>query len=598
MAQLLNEEDVRTARCGEFSAKDIGREVCVMGWAQRRRDLGSLIFIDLRDRSGILQLAFDDATEKAAFDTAFTVRSEYVLLCKGVIRARGEGAVNKNLPTGEIEVAARELRILSTSLTPPFAIEENSNVRPELRLQYRYLDLRRPDIQKNIIARSKITKIARDYYAENGFIDIETPDLIKPSPEGARDYIVPSRVHPGKFYALPQSPQLYKQLLMVAGFDRYFQIARCFRDEDLRADRQPEFTQIDVEMSFVRQDDVIAVTEGFLKRLWKEFLGVELQTPFLRMQYKECMERYGSDKPDLRFGFELKNISDIVKNTEFKVFAGALEAGGSVRAINVKGGAAWSRKEIDALVEFVKSYRAKGLAWTKMADGVVSSSFAKFLTDAENEEIAKRMDLCDGDLILVCADKDKVVFDSLGALRCHCAKKLGLCDPKDFKFMWVTDFPLFEYSEEEGRYTAMHHPFTMPNPEDLDKIESDPGATRAIAYDIVLNGTELGGGSIRIHDPDIQRRMFKALKLTDEEANEKFGYLIEAFRYGVPPHGGMAFGLDRLVTLALGLEDIRDVIAFPKVQNASELMTKAPGAADPKALEELGIAVIRSEDAE
>ena len=598
MAQLLKAEDSRTARCGEFSAKDIGREVCVMGWAQRRRDLGSLIFIDLRDRSGILQLAFDETTDKAVFDVAFSVRSEFVLLAKGRIRARGEGAVNKNLATGEIEVAVTELRILSTSLTPPFAIEENSPVRPELRLQYRYLDLRRPDIQKNIIARSKITKIARDYYAENGFIDIETPDLIKPSPEGARDYLVPSRVHPGKFYALPQSPQLYKQLLMVAGFDRYFQIARCFRDEDLRADRQPEFTQIDVEMSFVKQDDVIAVTEGFLRRLWKEFLGVELETPFLRMQYKECMERFGSDKPDLRFGFELKDLSDIVKNTEFKVFAGALAAGGSVRAINIKGGAAWSRKEIDALTEFVKSYRAKGLAWTKMSGGEVSSSFAKFLTPEENAAIAARMEFGDGDLILVCADKDKVVFDSLGALRCHCAKKLGLCDPKNYKFMWVTDFPLFEYSEEEGRYTAMHHPFTMPNPEDIDKIESDPGATRAIAYDIVLNGTELGGGSIRIHDPQIQSRMFKALRLGEDEVQEKFGYLIEAFKYGVPPHGGMAFGLDRLVTLALGLEDIRDVIAFPKVQNASELMTKAPGIADPKALEELGIAVVRTEDAE
>ncbi|MBR5538365.1 MAG: aspartate--tRNA ligase [Clostridia bacterium] len=595
MAQLLNMDDNRTARCGEFSAKDIGREVCVMGWAQRQRDLGALIFIDLRDRSGILQLAFDEQTDRAVFDTAFSVRSEFVLLAKGVVRARGEGAVNKNIPTGEIEVYVKELRILSAAQTPPFAIEENSNVRPELRMTYRYLDLRRPDIQKNILARSRITNIARNYYAENGFIDIETPNLIKPSPEGARDYLVPSRVHPGRFYALPQSPQLYKQLLMVSGFDRYFQIARCFRDEDLRADRQPEFTQIDVEMSFVKQDDVINVTEGFLKKLWKEFHGIDLETPFLRMEYKEAMERFGSDKPDLRFGFELKNLSDIVANTEFKVFAGAIAGGGSVRAINVKGGAAFSRKEIDALAEFAKSYRAKGLAWTKMQGGEVSSSFAKFLTPEENAAIAERMELSDGDLILVCADKDSVVFDSLGALRVHCAKKLNLLDPMDFKFMWVTDFPLFEYSEEEDRYCAKHHPFTMPNPEDLDKLENDPANCRAIAYDIVLNGTELGGGSIRIHDPEIQSRMFKALSLGDDEVQEKFGYLIDAFKFGVPPHGGMAFGLDRLVTLALGLEDIRDVIAFPKVQNASELMTKAPGFADEKALAELQIAVVKPE---
>ena len=596
MAQLLNQNDNRTARCAEFSAKDIGREVCVMGWAQRQRDLGSLIFIDLRDRSGILQLAFDENTAREVFNTAFSVRSEYVLLAKGTIRARGEGAVNKNLPTGEIEVAVSELRILASAQTPPFAIEENSNVRPELRLTYRYLDLRRPDLQGNIIARSKISKIARDYYAENGFIDIETPDLIKPSPEGARDYLVPSRVHPGKFYALPQSPQLYKQLLMVAGFDRYFQIARCFRDEDLRADRQPEFTQIDVEMSFVKQDDVIAVTEGFLKKLWKEMLDIDIETPFLRMEYKEAMERFGSDKPDLRFGFELKNLSDIVANTEFKVFAGAIANGGSVRAINVKGGASFSRKEIDALAEFAKSYRAKGLAWTKMANGEVSSSFAKFLSAEENAAITERMELCDGDLILVCADKDSVVFDTLGALRVHCAKKLNLLDPRDFKFMWVTDFPLFEYSEEENRYCAKHHPFTMPNPDDLDKIESDPANCRAIAYDIVLNGTELGGGSIRIHDAEIQSRMFRALGISDEDAQEKFGYLVEAFKYGVPPHGGMAFGLDRLVTLLLGLEDIRDVIAFPKVQNASELMSKAPGLPDPKALDELCLAVTKTED--
>ena len=598
MAQLLQQNDVRTCRCGELSRADLGKEVCLMGWAQKQRDLGSLIFIDLRDRSGIVQLAVDETTEQDAFQRAFSVRSEFVLLARGVVRARGEAAVNKNLPTGEIEVAVRELRILSAAQTPPFAIEENSNVRSDLRLTYRYLDLRRPDLQRNILARSAITKIARDYYAENGFVDIETPSLIKPTPEGARDYLVPSRVHPGKFYALPQSPQLYKQLLMVAGFDRYFQIARCFRDEDLRADRQPEFTQIDVEMSFVRQDDVIDVTEGFLKRLWKEFLGVDLATPFLRLTYKEAMERFGSDKPDMRFGFELCDISDLVRNTEFKVFAGALAAGGSVRAINVRGGAAFSRKEIDALGEFAKSYRARGLAFAKFSGGEVSSSFAKFLTPEENAAIAKRLGATDGDLILICADKDAVVFDALGALRVECAKRLGLLDPHDYKFLWVTDFPLFEYSEEDGRYYAKHHPFTMPNPDDLDKIERAPGEARAVAYDIVLNGTELGGGSIRIHDPEIQSRMFRALGMIEEEASEKFGFLLEAFKYGVPPHGGMAFGLDRLVTLALGLEDIRDVIAFPKVQNASELMSGCPSAADAAALGELSIAVTREKDDE
>ena len=598
MAQLLQQDDVRTCRCGELRSADLGKEVCLMGWAQKQRDLGSLIFIDLRDRSGIIQLAVDETTEKDAFKTAFSVRSEFVLLARGVVRARGEAAVNRNLPTGEIEVAVRELRILSASKTPPFAIEENSNVRSELRLAYRYLDLRRPDLQRNILARSAITKIARDYYAEHGFVDIETPALIKPTPEGARDYLVPSRVHPGKFYALPQSPQLYKQLLMVAGFDRYFQIARCFRDEDLRADRQPEFTQIDVEMSFVRQDDVIGVTEGFLKRLWKEFLGVDLTVPFLRLTYKEAMERFGSDKPDMRFGFELRDISDLVQNTEFKVFAGAVAAGGSVRAINVRGGASFSRKEIDSLGEFAKSYRARGLAWSKFSGGEVSSSFAKFLRPEENAAIVERLGAADGDLILICADKDSVVFDTLGALRVECAKRLGLLDPHDYKFLWVTDFPLFEYSEDDGRYYAKHHPFTMPNPDDLGKIERDPANARAVAYDIVLNGTELGGGSIRIHDPEIQSRMFRALGMSEAEAAEKFGFLLEAFQYGVPPHGGMAFGLDRLVTLALGLEDIRDVIAFPKVQNASELMSGCPSAADAAALGELSISVARTEDDE
>ena len=596
MAELLTTNDKRTCLCAEITAANVGETVCVMGWAQKQRDLGALIFIDLRDRSGIVQLAFDDATDRAAFDKAFTVRAEFVLCAHGVVRRRGEGAINKNIPTGEIEIAVSELKILSASQTPPFEIVENSPVKPELRLQHRYLDLRRPDMAYNIMARSRITKLARDYYAQNGFIDIETPCLIAPTPEGARDYLVPSRVHHGKFYALPQSPQLYKQLLMVSGFDRYFQIARCFRDEDLRADRQPEFTQIDTEMSFVCEDDVMRMHEGFLKFMFKEFYGIDLGGDFIRMPYAEAMERFGSDKPDIRFGFELKNLSDILAGTGFKVFAGAIAGGGSVRAINVKGGASMSRKEIDALVEFVKTYKAKGLAWLKWAEnGDISSSYAKFLTEEENEAIKARMEAQPGDLILIVADKNSVVFDALGALRCHCAKKMGLCDPKDFKFLWVTEFPLLEYSEEDGRFYAKHHPFTMPMEEDLQYIDSDPGRVRAKAYDIVLNGTELGGGSIRIHSGEIQSKMFEVLGFTPEDAREKFGFLLEAFKYGVPPHGGLAFGLDRLVALSIGLEDIRDVIAFPKVQNASELMTKCPAPADAKALEELAIAIVAEE---
>ena len=597
MAELLTTNDKRTCLCAELSSANVGQTVCVMGWAQKQRDLGALIFIDLRDRSGIVQLAFDDATDREVFAKAFSVRAEFVLCAHGTVRRRGEGAVNKNIPTGEIEIAVSELKILSASQTPPFEIVENSPVKPELRLQHRYLDLRRPDMAYNIMARSRITKLARDYYANNGFIDIETPCLIAPTPEGARDYLVPSRVHHGKFYALPQSPQLYKQLLMVSGFDRYFQIARCFRDEDLRADRQPEFTQIDTEMSFVNEDDVMRMHEGFLKFMFKEFYGIDLGGDFIRMPYAEAMDRFGSDKPDIRFGFELKNLSDILAGTEFKVFAGAIANGGSVRAINVNGGASMSRKEIDALVEFVKTYKAKGLAWLKWAEnGDISSSYAKFLTDAENEAIKARMEAKPGDLILIVADKNSVVFDALGALRCHCAKKMGLCDPKDFKFLWVTEFPLLEYSEEDGRFYAKHHPFTMPMEEDLQYIDTDPGRVRAKAYDIVLNGTELGGGSIRIHSGEIQSKMFEVLGFTPEDAQEKFGFLLEAFKYGVPPHGGLAFGLDRLVALSIGLEDIRDVIAFPKVQNASELMTKCPSPADPKALEELAIAVVAEEE--
>ena len=597
MGQLLSATDKRTNYCGELSAANVGQRVCVMGWAQKQRDLGSLIFIDLRDRTGIVQLAFGDSTDRAIFDDAFTVRSEFVLCAKGTVRRRGEGAVNKNIPTGEIEIEVDEFKILSAAQTPPFEIVENSKVNTELRLKHRYLDLRRPDMQKNIIARSRISKIARDYYADNGFIDIETPNLVKPTPEGARDYLVPSRVHKGSFYALPQSPQLYKQLLMVSGFDRYFQIARCYRDEDLRADRQPEFTQIDTEMSFVSADDVMKMHEGFLKYLFEEYFGTKLEGDFIRMPYAEAMERFGSDKPDIRFGYELTNLSDILASCEFKVFAGAIENGGSVRAINVKGGAKFTRKEIDSLVDFVKLYRAKGLAWLKWNEnGEISSSYAKFLTEAENEAIKEKMSAEAGDLILIVADKNSVVFDALGALRCECAKRMGILDPADYKFLWVTEFPLLEYSEEDGRFYAKHHPFTSPMDEDLEFIDTDPARVRAKAYDIVLNGNEIGGGSIRIHDSAIQSKMFELLGMGEEESKEKFGFLLEAFKYGVPPHGGLAFGLDRLVTLMLELEDIRDVIAFPKVQNASELMTKCPAEADPAALAELGIAVVATEE--
>ena len=592
MADYLQNCDKRTCYCAELTKEQIGERVCVMGWVQKQRNLGALIFIDLRDRSGIIQLSFDEQTNPDIFRMAYGIRSEFVLCAKGVVRSRGEAAINRNLPTGEIEVAVDELKILSVSQTPPFEIVENSPVRPDVRLRYRFLDLRRPDMQQNIINRSKITKLARDYYADAGFIDIETPNLIKPTPEGARDYLVPSRVHPGKFYALPQSPQLYKQLLMLSGFDRYFQIARCYRDEDLRADRQPEFTQIDTEMSFVMQDDVIAMHEGFIKYLMREFHHIDMKEDFIRMPYQEAMDRFGSDKPDIRFGFELQNLSAILANTGFRVFADAIANGGSVRAINVKGGAKFSRKEIDSLTDVAKTYRAKGMAWLKQNDaGEVSSSYAKFLSDEENKAIAECMGVENGDLVLIIADKNAVVYDALGALRIECAKRLGLLDPMDFKFLWVTEFPLLEYDEEDGRFYAKHHPFTAPMDEDIQYLDSDPGRVRAKAYDIVLNGTELGGGSIRIHDGDLQAHMFKVLGLTEEEADEKFGFLLEAFKYGVPPHGGLAFGLDRLVALCLGYEDIRDVIAFPKVQNASELMTGAPARTDDKALQELSIAL-------
>jgi len=588
--EIFERNDSRTHYCGTLTKANVGERVCVLGWAQKQRDLGSLIFIDLRDRSGIVQLAFDENTEKEIFDKAFGVRAEFVLCAKGVVRERA--TVNKNIPTGDIEIVVDGFKILNKAQTPPFEINDNGDVKAELRMKHRYLDLRRPSMQNNIIARSKITNLTRNYFNENGFIDIETPNLIRPTPEGARDYLVPSRVHKGNFYALPQSPQIYKQLLMYSGFDRYIQIARCFRDEDLRADRQPEFTQIDMEISFTTEDEIMELNEGYLAYIFKNFMGKELKTPFLRMTWREAMERYGSDKPDIRFGFELTNISDIVENSEFKVFSGAVQNGGSVRAINVKGGAKFSRKEIDALTEKAKHYHAKGLAWLKKANGEISSSYAKFLTENENSAIVARMGLEDGDLILVVADKNKVVFDTLGALRCECAKKLGLLDPFNFKFLWVTEFPLFEYSEEDGRYYAMHHPFTAPMAEDYEFIDTDPGRVRARAYDIVLNGTELGGGSIRINTTEMQEHMFSVLGISKEDAQEKFGFLLEAFKYGVPPHGGLAFGLDRLVTLLLGHEDIRDVIAFPKAQNASEIMSKCPSFANPADLEELGIAII------
>ncbi len=596
MVQSFSQSDKRTHYCGTLTSANIGERVAVTGWCQKQRDLGSLIFIDLRDRTGIVQLAFDENTDKAIFDEAFGVRAEFVLAAQGVVRSRGEGAVNKNIPTGEIEIAVDGFKILSVAQTPPFAIVEDSDVKSELRLFHRYLDLRRPDMQRNIMARAQITQIARNYFADCGFIDIETPILVKPTPEGARDYLVPSRVHPGKFYALPQSPQLYKQLLMYSGFDRYIQIARCFRDEDLRADRQPEFTQIDEEISFADENDIIAINEGFLKTVFEKFFGKDLPTPFPRMTWKEAMERYGSDKPDTRFGMELCDLSDLVKDCGFAVFSGAVADGGSVRAINVEGGAKLSRKEIDSLTEFVKSYGVKGVAWYKNAADAVSSSFAKFLTEDEMKAILDRVGNKTGDLLLVIAGKNTMVFDALGALRCEMARRMDMIDKSKFNFLWVVEFPLLEYSEEDGRFYAKHHPFTMPMEEDLQYLDSDPARVRARAYDIVLNGTELGGGSIRIHTTEIQNRMFKALGIPEDEAQEKFGFLLEAFKYGVPPHGGLAFGLDRVVALLLGLEDIREVIAFPKMQNASEIMSACPAKTDEKALNELSIKVTAEED--
>lgn len=588
----------RTDKCGNLSAKDIGREVTVMGFADSERNLGGLLFINLRDISGIVQLFFDTANEELV-KKASSVRNEFVLAARGVVCARGEGAVNKNMPTGEIEINVIELRILNKAKTPPFYIVENSDVKEELRLKYRYLDLRRPDMQRKLILRHKVAKIARDFFDENGFLEIETPMLNKSTPEGARDYLVPSRIRKGCFYALPQSPQLYKQLLMLAGMDRYFQIARCFRDEDLRADRQPEFTQIDIEMSFVEQDDVISVNEKFIARVFKEILGVEVKTPFLRMPYSEAMSRFGSDKPDTRFGMELVDVSDLVCGCGFKVFSDAVANGGSVRLINAKNLAdKISRKNIDSLGEFAKTYKAKGLAWVKYTNEGVQSPIAKFFSEDELKKILDRANCEKNDVLLFVADKNRVVYDTLGALRCEIAKRYGLIDDNKFNLLWVTDFPLLEYSEEEERYVAMHHPFTSPADEDIDKLDTEPQNVRAKAYDIILNGVELGGGSIRIYNSDLQEKMFEVLGLSKEEAESKFGFLVEAFKYGAPPHGGMAYGFDRFVMLLTKSDSIRDVIAFPKVQNASELMTNAPDVVDRKQLEELGIDLVKKDDTE
>ncbi len=586
----------RTHRCTEVSNANIGEKVTVMGWVQKRRNLGSLIFIDLRDRSGILQLVFDEPkVGSEGFAKAGTLRSEFVIAVEGNVQKRS-AAVNENLKTGDIEVIAESIRILSESQTPPFQIEENSQTKDEIRLKYRYLDLRRPDIQRNLMLRSKVAYLMRDFMAKEGFLEIETPILCKSTPEGARDYLVPSRIHPGSFYALPQSPQLFKQLLMASGYDRYFQIAKCFRDEDLRADRQPEFTQADMELSFVDIDDVLDVNERLLKYIFKEAIGVDVELPLKRMPWQEAMDRFGSDKPDTRFGMELKDVSDIVKDCGFGVFTSALEQGGSVRGINAEGQGAMPRKKIDKLVEFAKGYGAKGLAYLSVQeDGSYKSSFAKFMTEEELKNLVAAMDGKPGDLLLFAADKNKIVWNVLGALRLEIAKELDLLDPNQYNFLWITEFPLLEWSDEENRYMAMHHPFTMPMEEDWDKIDTDPGAVRAKAYDIVLNGTELGGGSVRIHQSDIQEKMFEVLGFTKERAHEQFGFLLDAFSYGVPPHAGLAYGLDRLVMHMVHADSIRDVIAFPKVKDASDLMSNAPDIVDEKQLEELCIKVDEKE---
>lgn len=589
----------RTHRCTEVSNQNIGETVTVMGWVQKRRNLGSLIFIDLRDRSGLLQVVFDEPqVGSEGFEKAGNLRSEFVVAVTGVVQKRS-AAVNESLKTGDIEVIANDIRILSEAETPPFPIEENCQTKEELRLKYRYLDLRRPDLQRNIMMKSKVSMLLRNFMEKEGFLEIETPILMKSTPEGARDYLVPSRVHPGSFYALPQSPQLYKQLLMCSGYDRYFQIARCFRDEDLRADRQPEFTQADMELSFVDVDDVIDVNERLLAYVFKEAIGVDVPLPIPRMTWQEAMDRFGSDKPDTRFGMELVDVSETVAGCGFGVFTGALENGGSVRGINAKGQGAMPRKKIDKLVSFAKDYGAKGLAYLAVnEDGTYKSSFAKFMTEEELAALVEKMGGESGDLLLFAADKNKVVWDVLGALRLELARQLELLDKNRYNFLWVTEFPLLEWSDEENRFMAMHHPFTMPMEEDWDKIDSDPGAVRAKAYDIVLNGTELGGGSVRIHQDDIQEKMLEVLGFTKEQAHEQFGFLLDAFKYGVPPHAGLAYGLDRMVMLMMQCDSIRDVIAFPKVKDASCLMSHAPSPVDEKQLEELGIEVSEQEETE
>lgn len=588
----------RTCYCTQLTTADAGKTVTLMGWANVRRDLGALVFVQLRDRTGLMQVVFDSGTlSKAGFDRACTIRSEFVLAVRGKLCLRTGNMINPNMQTGELEVLVEAFKILNESETPPIEVDDNCNANELLRLKYRYLDLRRPCIQKNFLMRDKITQITRSYFAEQGFVDIETPMLTKSTPEGARDYLVPSRVHPGKFYALPQSPQQFKQMLMVSGFDRYIQIARCFRDEDLRADRQPDFTQIDLEMSFVEEEDVLAVNEGYLQRLFKETLNVDVKLPLPRLTYPEAMARFGSDKPDTRFGLELCDLTEAVRDSGFSVFSNAIAAGGSVRCINAKGhGTAFSRKEIDALGEFVKTYRAKGLAWMNDKPDGLQSPIAKFLTEQEIAAIRKQANLETGDILFIVADKDETVFASLGALRLKLAAKLDLIPKDQYNLLWVTQFPLLEWSEEEQRYMAMHHPFTSPMDDDLAYLETDPGRVRAKAYDIVLNGVEIGGGSIRIHSQDLQRRMFNALGFTTEEAQLRFGYLLDAFRYGAPPHGGLAYGLDRLCMLISGTPSIRDVIAFPKVQNASCPLTNAPDAVDDKQLAELHLLCTEKED--
>ena len=587
----------RTHRCAELSQANIGEKVTIMGWVQKNRNKGGLVFVDVRDRSGLIQVVFEEgSTAKELLDKAAKLRSEFVVAVVGTVEARS-GAVNENLATGAIEIKPEELRILSEAETPPFPIEENSKTKEELRLKYRYLDLRRPDLQRNLMMRSKVATLTRQFLADEGFLEIETPFLIKSTPEGARDYLVPSRVHPGDFYALPQSPQIFKQLLMCSGYDRYFQIVKCFRDEDLRADRQPEFTQIDMELSFVDVDDVIAVNERLLQKLFKEVLDIDVPLPIQRMTWQEAMDRFGSDKPDLRFGMELVNVTETVKGCEFAVFKNAIENGGTVRGINAKGQGAMPRKKIDKLVDFAKDYGAKGLAYIAIQeDGTVKSSFAKFMTEEEMQALIKAMDGENGDLLLFAADKNTVVWATLGALRLELARQMELLNKEEYKFLWVTEFPLLEWSEEENRFTAMHHPFTMPMEEDLQYIDSDPGRVRAKAYDIVLNGTEVGGGSVRIFNQEIQKKMFEVLGFTPEQAQEQFGFLLNAFKYGVPPHAGLAYGLDRLVMLMAKQDSIRDVIAFPKVKDASDLMTEAPAAVETAQLEELGLELLKKDN--